>query len=186
MIPREYATQSYHNYQVRLIFNDMKESLCRVSEEAFDESIVVPQQAYELPDGNSITLDRECYKLPEFMFQSVPLGSMAMVPVQDMVMNTVANTDADVRKELFGGIVVTGGNTLFKGFAERLQKEIQNRSPPQIYKVKMIAPSDSVERRFSTWIGGSILGSLGSFHQMWMSKKEYDEIGKTLVHQKCP
>ena len=42
------------------------------------------------------------------------------------------------------------------------------------------------ERRFGSWIGGSILASLGSFQQMWISKHEYEENGKSQVDRKCP
>jgi len=186
MIPRQNPTLSYHHHQVRLILNDMKETICRVSEDTFDESASVSVQSYELPDSSVIQIEKERYKLTEFMFQTSLQGGSTSHGIQDMVMNTISATDADIRKELFSGIVVTGGNTLFKGFSERLQKEIQNRSPPQMYKVKMISPSDNSEKRFSSWIGGSILGSLGSFHQMWMSKQEYDEVGKSIVQTKCP
>lgn len=34
--------------------------------------------------------------------------------------------------------------------------------------------------------GGSILASLGSFQQMWMSKQEYEEHGPALIHRKAP
>jgi len=186
MIPRQNPTLSYHHHQVRLILNDMKETICRVSEDTFDESASVSVQSYELPDSSVIQIEKERYKLTEFMFQTSVQGGSTSHGIQDMVMNTISATYADIRKELFSGIVVTGGNTLFKGFSERLQKEIQNRSPPQMYKVKMISPSDNSEKRFSSWIGGSILGSLGSFHQMWMSKQEYDEVGKSIVQTKCP
>jgi len=54
------------------------------------------------------------------------------------------------------------------------------------WKVKTFAPPVPAERRFGAWIGGSILASLGSFHQMWMSKQEYQEYGKVLVEKKCP
>lgn len=47
-------------------------------------------------------------------------------------------------------------------------------------------PNPLVERRFSVFIGGSILASLGSFQQMWLSKAEYDEHGPSLIHRKCP
>lgn len=40
--------------------------------------------------------------------------------------------------------------------------------------------------RVSTWLGGSILGSLGSFHEMWLSKAEYEEGGAQLIDKKCP
>lgn len=42
------------------------------------------------------------------------------------------------------------------------------------------------DRRFGAWIGGSILASLGTFHQMWFSKEEYEEGGAKAVHVKCP
>lgn len=34
--------------------------------------------------------------------------------------------------------------------------------------------------------GGSILSSLGSFQQMWMSKQEFEEHGAGLIHRKSP
>ena len=54
------------------------------------------------------------------------------------------------------------------------------------YKYKLWAQPLPVERRFAAWIGGSVLASLGSFHQMWVSKQEYDETGRSIVEQKCP
>ena len=38
---------------------------------------------------------------------------------------------------------------------------------------------------YSVWIGGSILASLSTFQQMWISKQEYDECGPSIVHRKC-
>ena len=47
---------------------------------------------------------------------------------------------------------------------------------------QIIAPP---ERKYSVWIGGSILASLSTFQQMWISKQEYDESGPSIVHRKC-
>lgn len=102
-----------------------------------------------------------------------------------MVYDSITRCDMDIRKELYGNVIVTGGNTLFAGFTERLLKRL-NDLTTQNLKVKLIAPTSSSERRFSTWIGGSILGSLGSFQQMWMSRQEYDEHGAILIERKCP
>ena len=52
--------------------------------------------------------------------------------------------------------------------------------------VEVTASANTIERKFTTWIGGSILASLGSFQQMWMSKQEYEEHGVAIVHRKCP
>ena len=49
-------------------------------------------------------------------------------------------------------------------------------------KVKIVAPN---ERKYSVWIGGSILASLSTFNTMYIAKSEYDDIGPTIVHRKC-
>ena len=48
--------------------------------------------------------------------------------------------------------------------------------------VKIIAPP---ERKYSVWIGGSILASLSTFDEMWITKEEYAENGPSIVHKKC-
>ncbi|CAF3658036.1 unnamed protein product [Rotaria socialis] len=67
------------------------------------------------------------------------------------------------------------------GIADRMQKEITSLAPSTM-KIKIIAPP---ERKYSVWIGGSILASLSTFQQMWISKQEYDESGPSIVHRKC-
>ena len=65
----------------------------------------------------------------------------------------------DVRKDLYANIILSGGNTMFTGIGDRLSKEVKKLAPSNI-KVKVIA---SPERKFSSWIGGSILASLSTF-----------------------
>jgi len=89
--------------------------------------------------------------------------------------------DIDIRKDLYGNIVLSGGTTMFPGIADRLQREIASLAPSTM-KIKIVAPP---ERKYSTWIGGSILASLSTFQQMWIAKQEYDESGPTVVHRKC-
>lgn len=47
-------------------------------------------------------------------------------------------------------------------------------------QVKIVAPP---ERKYSVWIGGSILASLSTFQNLWCSKQEYDESGPGIVHR---
>merc|ERR1712203_924499 len=70
---------------------------------------------------------------------------------------------------------------MYPGIADRMQKEITALAPSTI-KIKIIAPP---ERKYSVWIGGSILASLSTFQQMWITKQEYDECGPSIVHRKC-
>lgn len=70
---------------------------------------------------------------------------------------------------------------MYPGIADRVQKELATLAPSSI-KVKIAAPP---ERKYSAWIGGSILASLSTFQNMWCSKHEYDEAGPNIVHYKC-
>jgi actin-related protein len=40
------------------------------------------------------------------------------------------------------------------------------------------------EKNSSTWLGGSILASLGVFQPVWISKAEYDEYGPSIINRK--
>ncbi|XP_039570659.1 actin [Passer montanus] len=62
------------------------------------------------------------------------------------------------------------------------QRQAGLRPPFLSLLVQIIAPP---ERKYSVWIGGSILASLSTFQQMWISKQEYDESGPSIVHRKC-
>jgi actin-like protein 6A len=103
----------------------------------------------------------------------------------EIILDTINACDVDARKDLFGGVVVAGGGSLFAGLRERLESELHDRAPTNV-RVKVTASVNTVERKFSTWIGGSILASLGSFQQMWLSKAEYEEHGAGLIHKRCP
>lgn len=97
--------------------------------------------------------------------------------------------DPDLRRELFQGVILAGGCSMFPGFRERLEKELQELMPSMLgggAKVKVISPSNVVERKYAAWIGGSILASLGAFQQMWMSRQEYDEQGAGMIHRRAP
>ncbi|KAL3634892.1 Actin, aortic smooth muscle [Castilleja foliolosa] len=93
----------------------------------------------------------------------------------------IMKCDVDIRKDLYGNIVLSGGSTMFPGIADRMSKEITALAPSSM-KIKVVAPP---ERKYSVWIGGSILSSLSTFQQMWIAKGEYDESGPAIVHRKC-
>jgi actin len=85
---------------------------------------------------------------------------------QDLVFTSVSNTDIDVRRMLYDNIVLSGGTTMFAGIGARLQKEL-GKLVPATMRTKVVA---SPERKFSVWIGGSILSSLSSFQNSWITR----------------
>merc|ERR1712098_1038692 len=81
--------------------------------------------------------------------------------------NSIMKCDVDIRKDLYANTVLSGGTTMYPGIADRMQKEVTALAP-RTMKIKIIAPP---ERKYSVWIGGSILASLSTFQQMWISKR---------------
>ena len=127
-----------------------------------------------------ITIGNERFRCPEAMFQPSFLG-MESCGIHETTYNSIMKCDVDIRKDLYANSVLSGGTTMYPGIADRMQKEITALAPSTM-KIKIIAPP---ERKYSVWIGGSILASLSTFQQMWISKQEYDESGPSIVHRKC-
>lgn len=169
----------------REIVRDIKERLCYVAPDyevalkAADEGNSV-DASYELPDGQIITVGNQRFRTPEVLFQPSLVGK-ELQGIHQAIYKTIQGCDIDIRKDLYQNIVLSGGTTMFDGIGSRLTNELSNLAAPSM-KVKVVAPP---ERRYAVWIGGSILSSLPTFQQMWISKQEYDESGSAIVHQKC-
>ncbi|RKF76275.1 Actin-related protein 4 [Golovinomyces cichoracearum] len=149
-----------------------------------------PSRLFELPDGTSHMWGLERYNVAEGFYDekaalSLPdeAPSIKFQTLQDMVKSSLSGVDVDIRGALMQNIVVVGGTSLTQGLIERLENELKQIYPGA--RIKINAAGLISERKFSSWIGGSILGSLGTFHQMWISKKEYDEFGTGVVEKRC-
>jgi actin-related protein 4 len=145
---------------------------------------------FEMPDGWNQVFGSERFKAAEGLFDANAALTDSDNPkpkdehtIPRLVQAAVQQVDADQRPLLLANIVVTGGSTLLYKFNERLNYEINTIYPST--RNKLIAPGPLVERKYAAWIGGSILASLGSFHQLWISRKEYEEHGANIVEKRC-
>lgn len=182
------VTQSWHDYMVGQVVRDFQASVLQCVDDCTDENIAqMPTGHYEFPNGYHQDIGEQRFHIPECLFDPSQIKGVdsTMLGISNVAHNAVTMCDVDLRPGLYGNVVVTGGNSLLPGLPERLNRELSRRTPPNI-RLKLVAAPGSVERRFGSWIGGSILGSLGSFQQMWISRQEYDESGRSLVDKKCP
>jgi actin len=138
------------------------------------------EQNYEMPDGQVITVGTERFRAPEILFKPNFVG-LESEGIHKLTFSSIMKCDVDIRKDLYSNIVLSGINTMPPNIGERMQSEIKALAPESM-TIKVIAPP---ERKFSIWIGGSILSSLSTFEEMWVSKDEYDEAGPSIVHRKC-
>ena len=185
------VTTEWHNYMVKQVVQDFQANVLQVSDTPYEEDVIatIPHMAFEFPNGYNNEYGPERFKIPEALFDPAkhvksPHAS-SMLSMAHVVTTAVGMCDVDLRPALYGSVIVTGGNSLLQGFNERLSRDLSIKTPANM-RFKLIAANGTQERRFASWIGGSILASLGSFQQMWISKMEYEESGKGQVDRKCP
>ena len=156
------------------IVRDIKEKCCFVRNEG---DPLNDEIKYQTPDGMQITIGSERHRCTEAMFTPSLIGCEHN-GVHQQVFETIMKSDLDLRRDLFGNVVLSGSNTMFKGFSQRLQKELEKMCPEKVI-VKVIDPLKN-----AVWLGGSILSSLATFQQMWTSKEEYDESGPSVIRRR--
>jgi|AntRauTorckE5430_2_1112549.scaffolds.fasta_scaffold01509_3 centractin len=166
----------------------MKEELCYVHQNVSgtDDRIKpgvgssedTAQAVYQLPDGQTVSISNERHLAPEVLFNPSLIGSEE-VDVASALVNSIMKSDLDLRPTLFSQIVLAGGSTCTSGFGDRLLTEVRAKAPTHT-RIRISAPPDRIH---SAWAGGSILASLATFKNMWVTKAEYEEYGKEVLHR---
>lgn len=111
--------------------------------------------------------------------------------IPQKICDTAFACDRDQQGSLLSNIIICGGgscigpnnNSMMDYIKYEVEQIIHVHTPG--WRVKVLSPNEQ-ERSICSWLGGSILGSLGTFHDMWITKAEYEEYGSSIVNRKCP
>ena len=164
------------------IVKTIKEKSCYVALDFEDQLKYVEPYSYELPDQTHVVVKNQRIRCPEALFNPSLIRNDE-IGIGNLCYYSIQNCGVSLRRVMYNNIVLSGGNSMFDGPPERLCKEIKHLAPESFKEeVKVIA---SPERKFATWIGGSILSRISTFESCWITKTEYEEYGDTIVHRKC-
>merc|ERR1711924_212143 len=98
----------------------MKEELCYVAED-YDADMADFQdktKKFEMPDGTTVEVHAQQIRCPELMFKPA-LDGREMPGLHQLTDKTIKDCDLDVRKDLLGNVVMSGGTTMFPNMPER-------------------------------------------------------------------
>ncbi|EPX74503.1 actin-like protein Arp4 [Schizosaccharomyces octosporus yFS286] len=208
------TTESFHRFQLERVYDEWKEECALTADVPFDSDHTILDSEFEFPDGARVVFGADRYQIPERLFK--PSEDTTMNEQNDenenekdgdgdgddeekkntsnpktkgicqLFQNCISECDVDIRNALFNNIVVCGGTSLLQGFSIRLQNDLSKIYPGN--RLKIHASGHIIERSYASWLGGSILSSLGTFHQLWISRQEYDEHGAdrlALIEKRC-
>ncbi|KAF2767916.1 actin-related protein, ARP4 class [Teratosphaeria nubilosa] len=187
---------SFRRFEEERVLTAFKESVVQCwqgpgrLESNLDPARSYPARPFEMPDGWNTVFGLERFKVVEPFFDTKHAYTSPDLPtpksedsVSSLVHRALQNVDVDARPTLLANVILTGAGSLIEKFADRLQADLQALNPNP--RVRVIATSNSVERKYGSWIGGSVLASLGTFHQMWVPRHEYKEFGASIVERRC-
>jgi actin len=162
------------------LLSEIKQQLCYLQTEKKKTREYGEIETYLLPDDSVVRLSSERYSIPEAIFNPKDKLGLNQPGLQHCCFKSIMKTNTEIRPEMFQNIVLAGGNTLFRNFKERLTDEIYNLSPTKtdIFVV------DNDERMYSSWIGGSIIGNMDTFQYLCITKKDFEDHGSKIVHDK--
>lgn len=138
--------------------------------------------SYKLEAGREISLTDERWKCPEALFSPAMMG-VEGYGVAGLVWESIEKCDIDLRRKLLSNVVLSGGSTMFPGFAGRLTKDLKARAPPSAASSVKVITSEN--QKFAVWKGGQVFASLRTTQEdQWMTKFDYEEYGVSLIHEK--
>uniref|UniRef100_A0A915M032 Actin n=1 Tax=Meloidogyne javanica TaxID=6303 RepID=A0A915M032_MELJA len=174
-------TKSYEKFMEDQLVEDLIHSTMQLCETPLDVEFMdkLPAVSFGFPCGYLRDFHAERAKIPEALFD------LKHADLSEEERASLINVAQIALMSCGINLMVTGGNSLIMGFTDRLNHDLAQKCL-STQKIRVSSAPTTAERRFGAWIGGSIVSSLGTFQQLWISKGEYEESGRQIVERKCP
>ena len=135
---------------------------------------------YILPDLNSVQITDERYLATKVLLNPSLVGKNCL-GLDQMIVTCIEKINSDLREKMSSAIRLTGGNSCFRGLNEVLHTEVRGLLPKYNTKIKIKALNPALSI-ISCWVGGNIIAGLDIFKNLLISKNDWNEKGKDIVH----
>ena len=163
----------------KILIKSIKEEVCYVAENYENEIPYVKPYSYTLPDGTKIVIKEQRIKCPELIFSPNKMNQ-GKEGIAEVCNNAIQKCDEDIRRDLYSNIIISGGNTKFKGFEKRFSFEFKKLIP--IYRVfEVIDVKDKIN---AVWEGAKLISKFIQKESSWLTRQEYEENGERILHSK--
>ncbi len=162
------------------VLNEIKEKQCYIKtlKDENEDFVSIPSE-YILPDGSKLVLNDEKILAPEILFNNKLIFGEYLT-FHEMVINSINKVDINIKNKLYKTLILSGGNTKFKGIEEKMKTNLSYLIPRGVdIKIRT-----QINPELNCWNGGNIIASLNTFNKMLVNKKEWDERGKNIIHIK--
>merc|ERR1712166_1184701 len=168
--------------------NIVKEKVCYVARDFEAERArfaADPEQMsrnYELPDATTISIGADRFEAPEILFQPQIAGHDDLLGLHELTCAAIGKVDTEeLRIGLFENVVLSGGSSVLPGIGERMQREITVRATDGA-TVQVVTDS---QRKYSAWVGGSMLGSIPTIKDVLITKDDYEADKDGVISKRC-
>ncbi|RIB07902.1 actin-like protein ARP6 [Gigaspora rosea] len=136
-------------------------------------------EIYDQSDEQVLYMNNECFTVPEILFNPSDIG-MNQAGIPEVIVEAINATHPDLHGLFYGNIVLVGGNSLFSGYKERVEKDLRVLAPSE-FEVKVGIPEDPITY---AWHGGRQFASTPEFDERLVTRSEYMEYGSNICLRK--
>lgn len=124
-----------------------------------------------------VRIGNERFTVPEILFHPSDIG-INEAGVSEMLTQVVGKCPKPMEGQLYNNIIIAGGNTQFKGFKDRLEKDLQSLKPSES-EVRIFELQNPAQ---AAWRGlKHFCSNKHSFEEYVVTRKEYAEEGVRIL-----